>query len=81
MSKLEYKCIKEFLLLKCDGDGFLVDGEGIVPKDSVWYETDSNVTGGEMRLDCKSGCDDFGWIEISKETLRECFEGILGGGE
>ena len=61
-------------LSKCDEDGFWTDEEGQVPVGSEWYTDETtNILDGEVHLECVSGCDDFGWIEISKENLKENF--------
>lgn len=72
---MEYRCIKEMILEKYDGDGCSICGYGTVPIGSIWYEDDSsNILGGEIHLECKSGADDFGWIEITMKDLAAYFE-------
>ena len=72
---MKYRCIKPLILQMHDDDGFALDREeGLVPINSVWYESDMSIISGEIHLECQRGCDDFGWIEISRETLSECFE-------
>jgi len=70
---MTYKCIKEMWLSKCDGDGFWTDEEGHVPISSEWYDETINILDGEVHLECISGCEDFTWIEISKEHFKENF--------
>lgn len=68
------RCIKEFVVEVCDGNGFPVDGEYTdIPKDSLWCypeDKDYRITGGEIRLEHEQ----YGWIEISKEYFNEHFE-------
>lgn len=74
---MEYKCKKQMCLEKVDGDGFSIPNEyGIVPVGSFWYEDKSSIIGGEVHLECASGADDMGWIEISRKDLEEFFEPI-----
>lgn len=72
MSKY-YKCIKELDLPKCDGDGFDTGKVMRVKLKSVWNTPeegyDCRIIGGEVRLES----DKYGWIEISNESLKECF--------
>lgn len=69
-----YKCIKGFCLEICDDDGFTIDGEYTsVEKGSLWVlpeDENYRLIGGEVRLES----NEFGWLEISKETLEENFE-------
>lgn len=69
-----YKCIKGFAIEKCDEDGFLIDGEYVtIQEDSIWElpeEEDYRFIGGEVRLES----EEYGWLEISQETLKEHFE-------
>jgi len=68
-----YKCIESFAIGACDGDGFSIENEDmIVEKGSIWsIPEDENYRfiGGEIRLES----DEFGWIEITKENLEQCF--------
>lgn len=74
---MKYKCIKEMCIGKVDADGFHVPNEyGIVPAGSIWYEDDANIIGGDVHLECESGADDMGWIEITKDDLKENFEPV-----
>lgn len=81
----KYECIKSFSIPQCDGDGFhLEDEEGftvenIIEKQTVWgvpEDADYRLVGGEVRLEN----DKLGWIEISKETLQECFKECVTDG-
>lgn len=73
---MEYKCIKEMCIGKVDADGFPTGEWGIIPVGSMWFEDSTNIIGGEVHLECTSGADDFGWIEITRADLEECFEVI-----
>lgn len=72
---MKYKCIKEMCIQMCDGDGSWIENQyGVVPVDSEWHiDETSSILGGDVHLECISGCDDFGWIEISNESLKENF--------
>lgn len=66
------KCIKDFLLDKCD-DGFTIGNDYIyVEEGTIWdiEEDTSRVIGGQIRLTN----DDLGWLEISNETFEEYFQ-------
>jgi hypothetical protein len=73
---MKYKCIKSFVLDKCDEDGFTVENEQIsIEQESIWYvdEDDIRITCGEVRLEKIEGTN-YSWLEISEETLEDCFE-------
>ncbi len=71
---MKYQCIKEFEIQMCDDDCFLIENEfGYIPVGSIWEVSESNLLGGEVHLVCVSGCDDFGWIEITQEHFKENF--------
>ncbi|HCL4455131.1 TPA: hypothetical protein N2D10_003158 [Clostridium botulinum] len=74
MEDKQYKCIKGFSVEKCDDDGFTIEGEyTIIEEGSIWNIPEDEkyrLIGGEVRLES----DEFGWIEMSKETLNECFK-------
>lgn len=78
---MEYKCIKEMCLPKCDGDGFEIPNEyGFVPVGSIWERDDrESIIGGDMHLDSLGDNSDFGWMEISLEELEENFAIIERG--
>lgn len=70
---MKAKCIKTFLVEKCDDDGFLIENsDAFIEKDSIWDIEDSNfrVIGADIRLTSNQ----FGWLEISKEMFEEYFE-------
>ena len=74
---MKYKCIKEMCMQKYDEDGFWTNEEGHVPAGSEWcIDETTNILDGEVHLECINGCDDFGWIEISNENLKENFEKV-----
>jgi hypothetical protein len=76
MWKPKAKCIKGFLIEKCDDDGFTIPNKYFsIEEGQVWnVDTDenNNFIGGEIRLtrNVKRGCS---WLEISKETFKEHF--------
>jgi hypothetical protein len=73
---MKYKCIKEMLIEKVDGDGFFLEKYGRVKIGSIWeINNSSNIIGGEIHLEnCnENGCG-FGWIEICKDSLKEYFK-------
>lgn len=72
---MRYKCVKELCIPKCDGDGFEIPNTyGYVETGSIWEEDKTtSICGGEIHLECVSGTDDFGWIEISRLALTEAF--------
>lgn len=85
---MRYKCVKELCIPKCDGGGFEIPNTyGYVETGSIWEEEEDKTTsicGGEIHLECVSGTDDFGWIEISRLALTEAFVPLnenLGGTE
>lgn len=69
-----YKCIKGFSLEVCDDDGFTIDNEYMnVNKGTVWNIPENKnyrLIDGEVRLEN----DKLGWIEITRETLKNNFE-------
>lgn len=71
-----YKCTKGMLLEKCDDDGFTLENEYCdIEVNSIWHtpeDKDYRFIGGEVRLES----DEYGWIEITKDDLREHFEEI-----
>lgn len=71
---MRYRCVNALEIEQYDSDGCRTGGFGVVTEGSIWYEDDVNMIGGEVHLECESGCDDAGWIEISKADLEECFE-------
>ncbi|HCL4447148.1 TPA: hypothetical protein N2D16_002753 [Clostridium botulinum] len=76
MRDKQYQCIKGFSVEKCDDDGFTIENEHVIIEEgSIWNipeDKDYRLIGGEIRLES----DDFGWIEMSKETLVEFFKKI-----
>lgn len=70
-----FECIKEFEISKydCENDCFS-DEVTTVEKGSVWECSGYGyICGGEIRLD---NVEDALWLEISKETLSDCFKDI-----
>lgn len=73
-----YKCNKEFYIDKYDADGFLLNKQMKIVKNSKWEYDDKNtfrVIGGTVhlyRINVKHGQ----WIEIDNDTLNEYFKEI-----
>lgn len=72
---MRYKCMKEMCLPKCDGDGFEIPNEyGFVTVGSIWEMNDgTSVIGGDVHLESVNDNDEFGWIEIGIDDLKENF--------
>lgn len=71
----EYRCKKGFTVDKYDGDGFLIESDGINVEKGDIYTLDERggiIIGGEVHLDNDNG----GWLELCKEYLEEFFEEI-----
>jgi hypothetical protein len=65
----EFKCIKGFVVDKYDEHEVLVENESfLVPIDSVWDLSEISHMS-EVRLES----DEYGWLEITLEDLKECF--------
>ncbi|MDU6037798.1 MAG: hypothetical protein E6Y83_05595 [Clostridium butyricum] len=68
-----YKCIKGFNIPLCDDNGFTIENEYTdVEEGLIWNvpeDKDYRFIGGEVRLESYEG-----WIEITKEDLKEHFE-------
>lgn len=73
---MRYKCIKDMEIELYGTDCCRTGSFGMVTEGSVWYEDDVDMIGGEVHLECESGCEDTGWIEITRADLEECFEAI-----
>lgn len=73
---MRYKCVNALEIEQYDADCYQTGDFCVVPEGSIWFEDDVNLIGGEVHLECESGCDDVGWIEITRATLTECFETI-----
>lgn len=73
---MRYKCISAMEIEKYDGNCSPTGSFGVITEGSVWYEDDVDMIGGEVHLECESGCEDAGWIEITRADLEECFEAI-----
>ena len=74
----KYKCIKEFEIEKCDGDGCFNGHYATIKLDSIWElsEDKNTITGLEYHLDRHSKKTYF-WVELSKKELDEYFEEIV----
>lgn len=78
-----YKCIKDFYVEKYDDDGFSQDTYSRIPKDSTWkldkepYRfVGDNDSIRLLRIWKSKKAKTVQWIEISKETFKECFEEV-----
>lgn len=71
---MKYKCIKEFHIQMYDEDCYEIENKfGYVLVGSIWEVCNYDYSGGDVHLALVSGCDDFGWIEITNEHLEENF--------
>lgn len=73
---MKYKCKKNFCVDKYDGDGFCIENETIVIEEGKVYEVDKSgcmMIGGKDHVHLDD-VDDGLWLEITKDTLEECFE-------
>lgn len=71
----EYECIKPFNVPIYDTETDSYDESRFyVEVGSLWQREDDDLfsnsyTGADVHLD-----GDYGWVEVSEETLRECFK-------
>ena len=71
---MKYQCINEFEIQLCDENCNEVENEfGYVLVGSIWEICDYDYIGGDVHLALISGCDDFGWIEITQEHFKDNF--------
>lgn len=68
------KCIKTFLIEKCDDEGFTIENKYLtVEEGQIWsIDEDKNFIGGEVRL-IRSTNKNHTWLEIPKEMFEENF--------
>ena len=72
----KYKCKKSFCVDKYDDDGFLIENSAVVIEKGKVYElneSDYMMIGGRDHVHIDA-VDDGSWLEITKGTLKECFE-------
>ena len=70
---MKYKCINEFYIEIYDEEWNPTGEYRTIPAGTVWeLDEYTNNIGGEVHLDN----DDEGWIEISRDTFKECFEEV-----
>lgn len=72
----KYKCKKSFCVDKYDDDGFLIENSTVVIEKGKVYElneSDYMMIGGRDHVHIDA-VDDGSWLEITKGTLKECFE-------
>lgn len=72
----KYKCKKSFFVDKYDDDGLLIENATMVIKEGKVYElneSDHMIIGGRDHVHLDA-VDDGSWLEITKGTLKECFE-------
>ena len=72
----KYKCIKEFELPIYDENECPTDNYNTIHKGSVYEYTDGCIGESDIRMYLEDGDDDFGYIDITFDTLKECFERI-----
>lgn len=71
---MKYRCVNEFYIEIYDDDWMPTEEYKKIPSGSIWeLDEHTNNIGGEVHLDN----DEMGWIEISRDTLEECFEVIV----
>ena len=71
-----FKCKKPFCVDKYDDDGFCIENETIVIEEGKLYELNKSgymMIGGKDHVHLDA-VDDGSWLEITKDTLKECFE-------
>lgn len=71
-----YRCKKTFCLDGYDEDGFLIENSVMIIEVGKVYELDESGTmmiGGKDHVHLDA-VDDNSWMEITKETLEECFD-------
>lgn len=71
-----YRCKKTFSLDRYDEDGFLIENSVMIIEVGKVYELDESGTmmiGGKDHVHLDA-VDDNSWMEITKETLEECFD-------
>ena len=71
-----FKCKKSFCVDNYDGDGFLIENSSTVIEEGKVYELDKSgrmMIGGKDHVHLDS-VDDGSCLEITKGTLKECFE-------
>lgn len=73
---MRYKCVNALEIEQYDEGCCRTGNFCVVTEGSIWCEDDVNIIGGEVHLECESGCDDVWWIEIPRADLEECFEVI-----
>ena len=67
---MKYKCIQDFPIEIYDEYGMLTGEYRNIKAGSIFHRDDyADYIGGEVHLDSENE-----WIEISNETLKECFE-------
>lgn len=71
-----YKCKQTFYVDKYDDDGFLIENDTIVIEEGEIYELNEsgNMIIGDSDHVHLDATDDALWLEITKETLEECFD-------
>ena len=67
-----YRCVKEFCVNTCDGDGFLIENAPMITVQvGGVYEVSTPGLESDYYL-----ISDSGWLDINKETFEECFEEV-----
>ena len=76
----EYKCIKAFCVccFDLDSDSFDETEFYDVEVGSIWQRETNYVSSPYTEADIHLDGDN-GWLEISEEMLRDCFEELQGG--
>lgn len=71
----KYVCKKNLSIPFEDEDGGITDKFGVTKKDSIWKISDE-IGESDVRLYLVSGDSDFGWMDITNETLETSFISI-----
>lgn len=72
---MRYRCV-DVLEIEEYVDDMRTGNFFVVTEGSIWCEDNISLLGGEVHLECESGCDNTGWIEITRADLKEYFEAI-----
>lgn len=73
---MKYKCKKSFCVYKYDNDGFIIENTTMTIEEGKIYELDESgymIIGGQDYVHIDA-VDDDSWLEITKGTLKECFD-------
>lgn len=68
----KYECVKPFTVDSVDENGATTEDSILIKTGSIWIveDTDYRIVGADMRLISEK----YGWLEISKERLKNYFK-------